>query len=448
MTNLLVRYDFHPVGQGLFSSGALHVGDTSERRFSWVYDCGTSSSKRLLETALDKFELHFLPGEQDIDLVTISHFDRDHVNGLVSLLRRFRVKTLMLPYMPLWQRLIIGFVEGADTDDDFFSFLINPVEYLASIDGVEIEVFLFIQSGGDEPPNAIDGPSITPDSPDFHLNMDYDKVGSFNDEKEENKDWSDFRATNKRVFFLAKNGRLSVSSIWEFIPYNDAAYSFKADKGFCKEVSEKRNILLNKTNDVSRKEALENLKETYDETFGKDQVSRNAISLFLYAGPTVETYRKVSKLFNYWTSNLKTCPIRHTVVQTLSSYSTTEKLSILYTGDGYVDTPKRFSSLKKRIGLNKAHRRLSTLQVMHHGSRNSWYEGVASKFSPSHSVFCSNPLHKRFKHPHAEVLKDFWEFGPIQVDKETSFHVVTEFQLPIRKGKTRRIIRLTRHTAE
>ena len=57
------------------------------------------------------------------------------------------------------------------------------------------------------------------------------------------------------------------------------------------------------------------------------------------------------------------------------------------------------------------------LQVMHHGSRSNWFPGIAAKISPQYSVFCSDPTHRGYKHPHAEVLRDFWGFGPVQVDK-------------------------------
>lgn len=50
--NLSYEVDFHPVGQGLFSSGVI---DYDTEKFRFVYDCGTSSSRKLLRDALKKF---------------------------------------------------------------------------------------------------------------------------------------------------------------------------------------------------------------------------------------------------------------------------------------------------------------------------------------------------------------------------------------------------------
>jgi len=38
-------------------------------------------------------------------------------------------------------------------------------------------------------------------------------------------------------------------------------------------------------------------------------------------------------------------------------------------------------------------------------------------FESSFSAFCSDPGRKKWHHPHAAVLRDFWPFNPLQVDK-------------------------------
>jgi beta-lactamase superfamily II metal-dependent hydrolase len=54
---------------------------------------------------------------------------------------------------------------------------------------------------------------------------------------------------------------------------------------------------------------------------------------------------------------------------------------------------------------------------MHHGSETNWHKGVAAVFKPLFSVFSSDPNRKKWGHPHAAVLRDFWNYGPIQADK-------------------------------
>ncbi|WP_135386884.1 hypothetical protein [Escherichia sp. E2593] len=67
--------------------------------FNIVYDCGSTSRTTIIN------KIHSLPkwfknthGSRVIDMLVISHFDDDHVNGLEELLRLYRVKKLVLPY--------------------------------------------------------------------------------------------------------------------------------------------------------------------------------------------------------------------------------------------------------------------------------------------------------------------------------------------------------------
>jgi hypothetical protein len=67
--------------------------------------------------------------------------------------------------------------------------------------------------------------------------------------------------------------------------------------------------------------------------------------------------------------------------------------------------------------------RVSCFQVMHHGARGCWHNGIAKSLSPNISVFSSNPEHKSLMHPHAEVVKDFLPYHPVQVDKVSCLEI-------------------------
>jgi hypothetical protein len=60
---------------------------------------------------------------------------------------------------------------------------------------------------------------------------------------------------------------------------------------------------------------------------------------------------------------------------------------------------------------------------MHHGARGCWHTGVAKALSPYFSVFSSDPDRSPLKHPHAEVVRDFLPYGPVQVDKKQLFTI-------------------------
>jgi hypothetical protein len=73
--------------------------------------------------------------------------------------------------------------------------------------------------------------------------------------------------------------------------------------------------------------------------------------------------------------------------------------------------------------------RTAVFQVMHHGAAANWTPGVASVIGPWFSVFSSDPNHRGYGHPHAEVLRDFWLCGPVQVkdDSDAKIHVWWEW---------------------
>ncbi len=73
------NFKFYPVGQGCFYAGSIK-NDIEE--FVIVYDCGTISSRNYLLDSIDEFKRHY----KKIDLLMISHFDEDHVNGVSELL--------------------------------------------------------------------------------------------------------------------------------------------------------------------------------------------------------------------------------------------------------------------------------------------------------------------------------------------------------------------------
>ena len=87
------EFEFHHVGQGLFYSGRL---DLEGERKNIVYDCGTFFEKELLEYEIDGA----FSNNDTIDLLMISHFDADHINGLQYLLNRVKkVESLFMPFI-------------------------------------------------------------------------------------------------------------------------------------------------------------------------------------------------------------------------------------------------------------------------------------------------------------------------------------------------------------
>ena len=81
-------FTFHGIGQGLFYSGTIKH-ENQENAFNFVYDCGSESLEKLGEPTLQV---------EEIDFIAISHFHKDHINGIPKLLEKYHVKKIYIPY--------------------------------------------------------------------------------------------------------------------------------------------------------------------------------------------------------------------------------------------------------------------------------------------------------------------------------------------------------------
>lgn len=381
--------EFHGVGQGLFCSGSLRRSRNHGAVFHWVYDCGTSSKQSILQEEINEYFLDVVNGSTSrptLDLVTISHFDSDHISGLVSLLSRFNIDTLLLPYMQLEIRLDIAFAEGTYPQDPLMQFYVNPVAYIAgAAEKGAIKQFVFVPgSGGGEgqPVPPTEPPKEWPSS-ENRWNLDFEADDELSLDRDPGGDFASLNVAGRKigaaVRMLRPRSPIRVSSLWEFIPYNDVdLYPHNLDE-FYKIVIKKRELLINADIKQKSRNALADLKSVYDDEFGTSAYQRNAISLFLYTGPV---------------------------------FKLTEKASTLYTGDGYLDSPHKVDSLECYLGSERL-RSLHFFQVMHHGSKKNWFPGLAARINPRVSVFSSDPDNKAYGHPDADVLRDFWQFCPI-----------------------------------
>ena len=139
---------FQPVGQGLFCTEKFDTA--GESKYNVVYDCGSDSlSHDEIESVV--FD-SFAQGEV-VDAVYISHFDRDHVNGLPILLRRCTVKKVFLPVVTspaevaYWRFKCLVQLES----DKKKGFHLVVVDRLLALDSANVaDVFKYL--GAEEPP--------------------------------------------------------------------------------------------------------------------------------------------------------------------------------------------------------------------------------------------------------------------------------------------------------
>lgn len=129
----------HAVGHGGFHTGVMGRG---KARLRWVYDCGalrTKGQKQLSD------EIKYLASEYDeekvrLDLLFISHFDRDHVSGIKELMSTTEVDTVIIPYLDDIQRaiaLVDDMSKRDNMDEDtyarFTEVIFNPITWLTEL---------------------------------------------------------------------------------------------------------------------------------------------------------------------------------------------------------------------------------------------------------------------------------------------------------------------------
>ena len=89
-----VQRIIHPVGQGAFYSEQL-ISD-SGKKFTVVYDCGCGMKDQIPQEVESIIE-EWLKDIDQIDILFLSHFHNDHINGF-DLLRN-KAKVVVLPYI-------------------------------------------------------------------------------------------------------------------------------------------------------------------------------------------------------------------------------------------------------------------------------------------------------------------------------------------------------------
>lgn len=423
------QFTFFPVGQGMFCSGEVVA---NRQPFRWVYDCGSVKRwQRQLEREVERLRhlqgaMYPGPGRPRIELLVISHFDLDHVSGIVRLLREFDVGTLMLPYIPLWRRLVLAFRSSRFAHPMAQAFYVNPIEFLRGIDGARIGQFLIVlpssgQAGfgedeaGEDFPSGGDAPNDLPSHRVTRVTGVL-PLGAY--------PWES-TSGGAKLSWLMPGGRILTDSKWEFVPYNDPKPGMRATPQFRIAVARIAKSLLTGPPE-QRTSLLAKLKAEYGVQFGTKGKNKNEISLFLFGAPTVRgrTETAVATVpcappdpsWRATPCDSGQCDVCN------SGFRRRSKAGVLYTGDGYLASTKHLARLADFLSPRRM-LNIGTLQVMHHGSRNNWRGGLAAELAPHASVFCADRRYMH-RHPHQEVWDDFKSFGAAIADGTTGTAVI------------------------
>jgi len=200
---VVCEFCFHGVGHGLFYTGKIG-------RFSFVYDCGSSSSTTVC-TKIERFSQNHLPevarqGEKVklLPFLFISHLHYDHVSGLEALFKAgVKVDYVFLPYLSPWERLLLALLAATEVGQFppwYLEMLRDPVDFLIGKGVGKVIMLIFSSSGGGGGP--IQPGSIDIDGlPGYHVYLDgleeLDEHSRQNILSHEESAWEQYRASDR-----------------------------------------------------------------------------------------------------------------------------------------------------------------------------------------------------------------------------------------------------------
>lgn len=372
---------FHPVGQGLFCTEKF-VGKEG-KQFNIVYDCGSESpGLRSVYAAIRKT---FKPGE-GIEAVFISHFDRDHVNGLPFLAERCNVKRLYLP-------MLVGDVEIALTK---FASLARARTNDSAVAFHLLERMERDNNRSDNEPKWL---------------RKVEKVIPVRNETSEHvcDELSNALATSCEV--RGVDGR----SAWRFIPFNNqqkereslyigcyeraaasCGINLSIDDFIQDSASRFSSIPLNK-----RKKLLTAINAELKQALGncaKGMGDVNSNSMTLYSGGTINNGKVVVAVASY--SGVTSSQPRSSSSQRRSLCSENAH-GCLYFGDYNAKDKDSLQAVKDFYGKIVDCQSIGCVQLPHHGSTNNFNDELAQLESCFVASFRTD---YKYKHPHDEVV--------------------------------------------
>ncbi len=356
------RRTFYPVGQGAFYREEFKLSEDS--KFTIVYDCGSLTLNQ--EEIKERIEDVFRKGHQ-IDILFISHFHADHINGIEALKEHCKIKKVVIPLIDdEEEKAILKVSNYIEAKNSFEEIIETPEQYFEGSIIIKIKPVDMDSTPKDEDPIEIS-------NIEKHTTLSSGKV-----------------LKNKEFGY----------PIWGFIPYN-----YKQN--------ERKNEFIKKINFPLKKMTIDNIEEYKDKltkAYKAIKGDLNGNSMALYSGP-LNNYSFLYYHFRPF------CPYY------LDSYRL--QIGCLYTGDINLKNRGLIEDIKKR--LDRFSEFIGTLQVPHHGSRHNFEESILTVGNISCAIF-SFGIRNDYGHPAYSVFYDVKENGitPCLVTEELKTIVVQE----------------------
>lgn len=409
MQILVDRYHY-PVGQGIFSAQVIKgLGDS---KYVCVYDCGSVSGADNIPICVKDLYEKLNPGKEDkvkIDLLVISHLDKDHVNGVLKLIEFFDIKKIVIPYMSKIEKIILalGALNGGRAAYGQ-EYLTPRFSLVNAIIGAEGNVTRFLERSQD---TEIVESSREVSTEHFDMNEDTSSV----------ERWP--------------------YKVWEFLHFSLYAGEEELIKDMfierfkksCKSALGREIEDLNEITAGDLNNHWDNLRNAYKDTckyvkdlFGvKCNDIFNSSSIILYSGPADNLLDSGE---NYWRVQRESegqqvivdhkIPDDYYLENFCFRFKNANSKYIggwLGTGDARLEDSQNINELRFNLGQERVNR-IRVLTVPHHGSKNNSNYEFYSIFSRTRveCVVHSDPGYT-FHHPHFEIKKLIADKGFVEV---------------------------------
>lgn len=406
MPHIELERTFWHVGHGAFYTEE-HIFRSSDKAFRAVYDCGGKSQKIIcnrVDKFLDSVRDVKTKNRPTIDYLFISHFHRDHINGVCHLLNQASVQHIVVPQLEV-SRLIEAYIYNAltmnvdDIDEDNAQIFIR--RQLATHD-IPVEQIIEVEPANDDysnPEQSTNGYNTLVSSgknievkdnsePPYWvyipINIDYDK-----EKRQKLIDKLNAICVANGILDVVVDGKIQWSSIDTILRTN-----------------------------------MKGVKVTYEQLFTGNH---NAYSMPVYSGPIEKVIKCHDVDFNgcdlipyymyrkYWHIN-----------ERLHQYALKRMAPCLYMGDFEAKDSNNLCKLRKE--LNEYYYHIGMQQVPHHYSQNNHnidlYEDRVIAFgnvddhkdvSFCHSIYneiqretCFHPIVITENTPPLEFIARFW----------------------------------------
>lgn len=394
-----------PVGHGGFHYGEINFD--KDRKFTWIFDCGTDNSQDLIESHIESIS-------NEIDIFYLSHFHSDHYSGINKLIQHgIKIKNFVIPYTEILDR--------------FFYAITDPSHVGNSINSINTNLLHSPKTFLSQSFNIRESSVIEIGNPEIQESISESQEYNFGP---------------YTVFFDAKSGNAEIIynqeklPIWEILTHTSPKIANNSQSFFNYIIQEcKKNGLLNINSKITAKqvENLLNRKIVWEYIFSKINLKSQKIFQCIkdaYTG-------KISKVFPDGTNG---CCI--SIYSGISSYLFQNKLSDfsafwppvfccsydtnkniitnhqypsywnfrdgwVLTGDMPLNDMNYLYSLASRFSPNE---RVSLFSAPHHGSDKSWNQYILNIFSNIQLLTTeSKPGHKHkigWIHPGFNVQLD------------------------------------------